>query len=93
MDSVLTDEQKKAREEAIKTAKDAGKNMRDTFKAASEAVKLTDDQKTKLREEMQAMRPVVTELRGKINAILTPDQQEQVKKFFGGRKKKAEKKD
>ncbi|MGA2616440.1 MAG: hypothetical protein ABSF26_02445 [Thermoguttaceae bacterium] len=92
MDGILTDEQKKARDDATKAAKDAGKNMRETFKAASEAVKLTDDQKAKLREAGKAMRPIFTELRDKINGILTSDQQEQVKKFFSGRKK-AEKKE
>jgi Spy/CpxP family protein refolding chaperone len=75
-DSILTDEQKKARDEAIKSAKDAGKKGREIQKAAREAVKLTDEQKAKMKD---AMKPVAKEIRDKLMAILTPEQKEQLK--------------
>jgi len=74
--SVLTTEQKKARDDAVKAAKDAGKKGREVFLAARSAVKLTDEQKAKMKE---AITPVRKEFREKIKAILTPEQQEQLK--------------
>jgi Spy/CpxP family protein refolding chaperone len=75
-DSILTDEQKKARDDAVKAAKDAGKKPGEVMKAAFEAVKLTDDQKTKMRE---TMKPLNKEIRGKLMSILTDEQKAQVK--------------
>lgn len=82
-DSVLTDEQKTARDDAVKAAKDAGKKPREVQKAAHDAVKLTKEQRTKLTE---AMKPLQKEVNEKIMAILTPEQKEQLKQ-------KCEKKD
>ena len=76
MDGVLTADQKQARDDAIKAAKDAGKKGPEVFKAARAAVQLTDEQKAKMQE---AMKPLQKDLREKIKAILTPEQQEQVK--------------
>ena len=75
-DSVLTADQKKARDAAVKVAKDAGKKGPEVFKAVRDAVKLTDAQKTKMKE---AMKPLAKEFREKVKAILTPAQQEQLK--------------
>jgi Spy/CpxP family protein refolding chaperone len=76
-DSVLTDEQKTARDEAVKAAKDAGKKGREVQKAAHDAVKLTAEQKTKMKD---AMKPVDKEIREKLMDILTDEQKAQVKK-------------
>ena len=75
-DSVLTADQKKARDDAVKAAKDAGKKGEEVFKAARAAVKLTDDQKAKMKE---ALKSVGKELHERIQAILTPEQREQLK--------------
>ena len=75
-DSVLTADQKKARDDAIKAAKDADKKGPEMFRAVRSAVKLTDEQKAKRREVME---PLMKEFREKVKAILTPEQQEQLK--------------
>ena len=71
-DSVLTDEQKKARTEAVEAAKKDGKTGRDLMKAARDAVKLTDDQKAKRAENFKT-------LMEEIKKVLTPEQQEKLK--------------
>ncbi len=76
LDSVLTADQKKARDAAVKAAKDAGKKGPRVFEAARAAVKLTDAQKAKMKE---AVKPLAKEFREKVKAILTPAQQEQLK--------------
>ena len=53
-DSVLTADQKKARDDAVKAAKDAGKKGPEVLRAARAAVKLTDDQKAKMKEDRYA---------------------------------------
>ena len=75
-DGILTADQKEARDDAIKAAKDAGKKGPEVFKAAMQAVKLTDDQKAKLEE---VMKPLHKEVHEKLMAILTPEQKEQLK--------------
>jgi Spy/CpxP family protein refolding chaperone len=77
---ILTEDQKKARQEAVKSAKAAGKSHEEVWKEAQAAVKLTDDQKAKMetaRKEGQALRKEIHE---KIMEILTPEQREQFKK-------------
>jgi Spy/CpxP family protein refolding chaperone len=71
-DSVLTDEQKKARDEAVEAAKKDGKTGRDLMKAARDAVKLTDDQKAKRAENVKT-------LMDEVKKVLTPEQQEKLK--------------
>jgi Spy/CpxP family protein refolding chaperone len=75
-DNILTDEQKKARDDAVKAAKAEGKKRGEVMKAAHEAVKLTDEQKTKMKE---AVKPLHKEVHEKLMAILTPEQKAQLK--------------
>ena len=82
-DSVLTTDQKKARDDAIKAAKDAGKKG----ELFTVKLKLTDEQKAKIRE---AITPLEKELREKTQAILTPEQREQLKAKMAERMKMAE---
>jgi Spy/CpxP family protein refolding chaperone len=80
MQGVLTADQKKAREEAVKTARAAGKSRSEVWREAQAAVKLTDEQKAgmeKVRKDGQALRKEVHE---KVMALLTPEQKEQLKK-------------
>ena len=79
MEGLLTEEQKKARAGAIEAAKAAGKEGKEVWKDVKEAVKLTDDQKTKMAEAREAAAPLRKELREKVLAILTPEQQAQLK--------------
>jgi Spy/CpxP family protein refolding chaperone len=79
-DKVLTADQKKARDDAAKAAKDAGKSRREIFQAGMEAVKLTDAQKAKLADGRKAMETLNKEIMDKVNKLLTPEQQEVLKK-------------
>ena len=79
LDSVLTPEQKTARQEAVKAGKAAGKSRKEVWKDAQAAVKLTDEQKTKLDEARKAAQALRKEIREKVMAILTPEQKAQLK--------------
>lgn len=79
-EAMLTDEQKKARIEAVKTAKTAGKNPKEMMEAIEAALNLTEEQKTQrseLRKEMEASQK---ELMQKIMGLLTPEQKESMMK-------------
>jgi Spy/CpxP family protein refolding chaperone len=79
-ESVLTEDQKKARGEAMKAAKAAGKKGPEAFKDVQAAVKLTDEQKAKMDEARKSAQAVRKEVREKFMAMLTPEQKEQLKK-------------
>ena len=79
-DKILTDDQKKAREEAVKAARDAGKSREEFREAIDKAVKLTDEQKKKQEEARKSMEELTKSVREKLNLILTPEQQETLKK-------------
>jgi Spy/CpxP family protein refolding chaperone len=86
---VLTPDQKKARDEATKKARDEGKSRREVAAAAADAVKLTDEQKTKRDEARKAMRAVGEQYRAKVIEILTPEQKAEVEKRMAEFKKRA----
>jgi len=90
-DSVLTPDQKKAREEAMKAAKDAGKGPKEIREAGRATVTLTDEQKAKLREVGKKVGPIYKEFHEKVMDVLTPEQKEQVKKKWESRKASASK--
>jgi Spy/CpxP family protein refolding chaperone len=79
MDSVLTDEQKKARKDAVEAAKKDGKTGRDVFKAAADAVKLTDEQKETIKKNGKTMMD-------EIKKILTDEQKEKLKSLMQERR-------
>ncbi len=85
MESVLTDEQKKARGEAMKTARDAGKKGKDVWDAAEAAMKLSDEQKTKLSDARKEMGDLYKEFDKKFRAFLTPEQQDKLRPPRGGK--------
>ena len=84
--ALLTDEQKTAEKDARKAAKDAGKTPAESRKAVDEALKLTDDQKAKMKDIQKRN----TELNGKIvqalKKFLTAEQIEKLPKIGGGKK-------
>lgn len=84
-EGVITADQKKARDEAAKAAKDAGKGRRDVMEAGRAAMKLTDDQKTKLADIRKEAAALAKEVREKAMSILTDDQKQQVKDRGGRR--------
>ena len=76
MESVLTPEQKKARQEAFKAAKAAGEKARDTRKGVHAAMNLTTEQKAKMDEAQKELEGLRKEVHEKTTAILTPEQKE-----------------
>lgn len=79
-DKVLTADQKKARREALEAARKAGKRGPEVRDSIQAAMKLTDAQKAKLGENRKAMAALRKEVMGKVNQVLTPEQQEVLKK-------------
>jgi Spy/CpxP family protein refolding chaperone len=87
--AILSPEQVKARHDAEKEAKAAGKSPKEVREAGETAMKLSDDQKPKLAEVRQEMQSLQQEFREKVFAFLTPDQQDQIKAaMHGGHKPK-----
>ncbi|MGO8744995.1 MAG: YfdX family protein [Thermoguttaceae bacterium] len=73
---VLTPEQKKA----CAAARAAGKTGEEIDQAVDAAVKLTDEQKAKLAAAKKEISALHKDLRQKVLAVLTPEQQKQLKK-------------
>lgn len=80
LDGVLTEEQKKARAEAVKAARGSGRGLQGSREAIEKSLKLTDEQKAKMAEIRKELEPLRTQLREKITALLTAEQKEQIKK-------------
>jgi Spy/CpxP family protein refolding chaperone len=90
MQDVLTEEQKAAGHEAMKEAKESGKEGREFFQAIEASLKLTDEQKEKMEKLAPEIRALQRETMKEIRGILTPEQQEKLKaKMNPPRKKKA----
>ena len=88
---LLTKEQWKARAEAQKAAKAAGKKGKEAQDAVDAAAKLTDEQKKALAAAEQDVNALKKDVRQKAMAILTPQQQDELKKASpakGGKKGK-----
>ncbi|MCS7306429.1 MAG: hypothetical protein NZ602_15135 [Thermoguttaceae bacterium] len=85
LDAIITPEQKKAREEAIKKAKEEGKTGRELFEAIRNAVKLTEEQQNKMKEVQTQIGQLAREIRGKLDEILTEEQRAQLRRFGPGR--------
>ena len=79
MESILTEEQKKARDEAFKMAAAAGKYGKEMWDAAQAAMKLTDEQKAKLSDAQKEVGALYKEMTEKITAFLTPEQKEKLR--------------
>ena len=92
IEGVLTPEQKKAREEAIKKAKEQGKKGREMLEAIRDAFKLTPEQETKMNELRTQMMQLFQEIRGKLEEILTDEQKAALRHGPGRPPKKAESK-
>ncbi len=82
----LTDEQRKARAEAQKTAKAAGTKGKQAEEEAVAAMKLTDEQKKAYEEATKGVREAQIAFRSAVSDILTAEQREKAK--LGGGKKK-----
>ena len=87
---ILTADQLKAEKEATQANKTAGKTGPEARKTVQEALKLTDDQKPKLKEHQKAQQEFNARVITALKKVLTPEQQEQLPKSGGekGKKKK-----
>ena len=74
LDSVLTDEQKSARKEAVAKAKTDGKKGKDAAAAVDEALKLTDEQKKHRSELQPELAKLQLSIKEQIHGLLTDDQ-------------------
>jgi Spy/CpxP family protein refolding chaperone len=83
---VLTPEQTKAREDAIKVARAAGKRGKDIRDAIDAAVQLTDEQKARQTEAKRELADLNKQLLDEVMSVLTPEQREQLKKLLQGKK-------
>ena len=86
VDSILTDEQKKARNAAQKAAKDAGKKGKEAQADVEAALKLTDEQKTKMEEAQKELNAATGARNEALGALLTDEQKAKV--GIKGKKKK-----
>jgi Spy/CpxP family protein refolding chaperone len=93
MGAIVTEEQKKAFEEAAKKAREEGKKGRDFFLAVQSAAELTDEQKEKLNKVVPEIRDVHRQMMKSIMGMLTPEQKEKMKQMRSAKKKKAKKAD
>ena len=91
MGEIVTEEQKKAFQDAAKKAKQEGKKARAFFVAVQSAGDLTDEQKEKLDKLAPEIQGVQRKMMKSIMGILTPEQKEMMKQKRGPRKKKAKK--
>ena len=85
---VLTKEQRTARRDAQKAAKEAGKKGKELRAEVEAALKLTDEQKKQMAEIKTETDKLRSEMETKVVALLTDDQKSQVEQA----KKKAAKK-
>ena len=78
-DAILTEDQIKARAEAQKAARAAGSKGPDAQKAVNAALKLSDEQKTKMAEVQKANRELSGEVVAALKKVLTEEQSAKLK--------------
>ena len=76
---ILTAEQRKARADAAKTAKAAGKKGKELQAELTAAMNLTEEQKKKQEEVGKELKDLNAQIREKISTFLTDDQKAQLK--------------
>jgi hypothetical protein len=76
---VLTPEQKKAGADARAAAKADGKSRKEISKAATDAIKETDEQKAKAKQAGKDLKAMQGEFKGKVFGLLTDEQKQQIK--------------
>jgi len=74
-EAVLTAEQEAAAASAKKSAKEAGKKGKEMAAAVEAAMKLTDEQKTKLSAADRKLAEAKAELNAALQKVLSPEQQ------------------
>ncbi len=90
---LLTEDQKTAAKAALDSGKDAGKKGRALYRPVEEAVKLTDEQKEKMKPIGEELDSLIKDAMKQVNEVLTPDQKEKVEKAMTPRKRGSKKAD
>jgi len=89
--AILTEEQAQTATDAAKEAKEAGKTGRDFFAAVQASIELSDEQQEKMDKIAPEVRAVQRQMMKSLMGILTPEQQEKMKKLRSAGKKKGKK--
>jgi Spy/CpxP family protein refolding chaperone len=79
-DSILTEEQKKARAEAFRKARESGEGFRNMRETIEKALNLTDAQKKDMEAARKASEELNKALMDKVESVLTPEQKEKLEK-------------
>lgn len=77
--SILTEEQRKARAEAMKAARESGKKGQDAFKAINAAVKLSEEQQKKMADVRKANSEMAQQVVAALKKVLTEEQAAKLK--------------
>lgn len=72
--AALTNEQRRARQEAFRAARDAGKEGQEAREAAEAAVTLTDEQRQRLDTIQKEQADLFAKIQGEVRALLTEEQ-------------------
>ncbi len=78
--SVFTAEQRRARQEVLRAARDIGKSREEALEAADAAAKLSDEQRKRLVTIQKEQSDLVAKIQGEVRALLTDDQQAQLRR-------------
>ena len=76
---VFTDEQRRAMQQALSAARDAGKNIREARAAGNAAAKLTAEQQAKLDELTKRRNDLTAKTQAELVALLTPQQRSKLR--------------
>jgi len=79
-DSILTEEQKKARAEAVQKARESGQGFQNMRETIDKALNLTDAQKKDMDAARKAMEELTAAVMEKVTSVLTPEQKEKLEK-------------
>jgi hypothetical protein len=88
VDATLTEEQRAAKKQAAKAAKDAGRKGKAAQDEAFAAMKLTDDQKKKYDEANSALNAATAEMNKAVAAVVSEEQAQALGVKGKGKKKK-----
>lgn len=86
-DEILSKDQRKARGDAQKAAKEAGKKGKDAAAAVDEATKWTDGQKEKYTKADAEFQALGAEIKTKVQSLLTDEQKAKLPKPKGKKNK------
>lgn len=77
--AIITPEQRKAGQEALNAAKEAGKNGKELKDAYAAVVQYTDEQKQQFQTIKIELKELYKTIQGKLNELLTDEQKLQIK--------------